>query len=111
MNSSSFIGGLILGAAGAVWLSKRQSHLLSSAGSLNLSGLTNKKHECSSTGSAASSFGSHAGQVTPSSAPASSANSKESNLNTIKSIIKGNPGLHREVEQILKETGTVIPGL
>ncbi|WP_433946409.1 hypothetical protein [Paenibacillus sp. SN-8-1] len=111
MNSSSFIGGLILGAAGAVWLTKRKSHLLSSSGSPILSGLAKQKDDGSSTGTTTSSYGSLMGQVSPSPATASSSHTKESNLNTIKSIIKGNPGLHREVEQILKETGTVIPGL
>lgn len=111
MNSSSFIGGLILGAAGAVWLTKRKSHLLSSSGSPILSGLTKQKDESSSTGAGTSTYGSHMSQVSPSTASTSSNHTKESNLNTIKSIIKGNPGLHREVEQILKETGTVIPGL
>lgn len=111
MKSSSFVGGLILGAAATVWLSKRKSSLLS-AGSLNLSGLTKQNGGGSSSGSAVSSYGSQSGQVSPSQATAgSSLHTKESNLTTIKNIIKGNPGLHREVEQILKETNTVIPGL
>ncbi|WP_068617053.1 hypothetical protein [Paenibacillus tuaregi] len=112
MRSSSFVGGLILGAVAAVWLSKRKTPLFSTAGTLGLSGLTKQNGESSSVGAAASSYGSQAGQVSPSQTTSSgTVHSKESNLNTIKDIIKGNPGLHREVEQILKETNTVIPGL
>ncbi|OAB74447.1 hypothetical protein [Paenibacillus crassostreae] len=37
--------------------------------------------------------------------------SKESNMTMLKDFIKGNPEVKYEVDQILKETNTVIPGL
>ena len=40
-----------------------------------------------------------------------SSNSKDSSLSQIKDFIKNNPEVKAEVEQILKETHTVIPGL
>ncbi len=37
--------------------------------------------------------------------------SKESNLKMLKDFIRSNPDVKHEVEQILKDTHTVIPGL
>lgn len=40
-----------------------------------------------------------------------SSNSKAANLKQLKEFIRTNPDIKQEVEQILKETHTVIPGL
>lgn len=40
-----------------------------------------------------------------------SAHSKAANLKQVKEFIRSNPDVKHEVEQILKETHTVIPGL
>nr|WP_245255946.1 hypothetical protein [Paenibacillus lactis] len=41
----------------------------------------------------------------------SSSNSKAANLKQLKDFIRSNPDVKQEVEQILKETHTVLPGL
>lgn len=40
-----------------------------------------------------------------------SGSKKQENLNMLKEFIRSNPDAKREVEQILKETNTVVPGL
>ncbi|MBP1999513.1 type IV secretory pathway TrbL component [Paenibacillus shirakamiensis] len=117
MSSSSFIGGVLLGAAAVMYASKKKSSMLSGAGggigsAANWMGLAKQKTEGSFNGTDSYSSGSQTSQVSPSpSSQNSSAHTKESNLKSIKDIIRGNPELHKEVEQILKDTNTVIPGL
>lgn len=57
----------------------------------------------SSSGSDSSSGNQHGSQT--------SSNSKTANLKQVKDFIRSNPDVKHEVEQILKETHTVIPGL
>ncbi|WP_223066607.1 hypothetical protein [Paenibacillus caui] len=114
MRSATFLFGVFLGAVGAMWASNRKSGWISAAnqaGSLmkftNLS--KNKSNGTISipTSGALKTEGSSATAVNP----VQKAVSKESNMKMIKDFIKGNPDVRREVEQILKETHTVIPGL
>ncbi|RRJ66362.1 hypothetical protein EHV15_28165 [Paenibacillus oralis] len=133
MRSSSFFGGVLVGAIAAMWASQRRGGMMSimnGAGSaLKLAGLKSdilgggqgqhgsEGSESHRTGYASKVTGQHptgAGnaQVYPSSVSASDAkHSKEYNLKQITDFIKSDAGVRREVEAILKETNTAIPGL
>ncbi|AWB45037.1 hypothetical protein DCC85_12930 [Paenibacillus sp. CAA11] len=120
MNTSSFLFGAALGAAATVWASKRKNGLMSAAGQagsmLKFADLSKSKNDgtfpkSESKGSDATSLASSVKSSSHSSEAAHQTHSKDSNLSAIKDFIKGNPDVRREVEQILKETHTVIPGL
>lgn len=55
--------------------------------------------------------GSHASGSSEHKKEDSPVKSKESNLNMLKDFIRSNPDVKHEVEQILKDTHTAIPGL
>lgn len=55
--------------------------------------------------------GSHASHSNDEHKGESAVKSKESNLKMLKDFISSNPDVKHEVEQILKDTHTVIPGL
>ncbi|GGG05644.1 hypothetical protein [Paenibacillus aceti] len=117
MRSSSFLTGVILGATAGVMASKRKINwmaMLSEAGSaLSLAGM---KTECGHRQArATSSQGSTiSAQVFPSNrsaGPSLSSHSKEHSLKQIQDFIKGNPDVRHEVEAILKDNSTQIPGI
>ncbi|MCM3698201.1 hypothetical protein [Paenibacillus macerans] len=133
VRSSSFLGGVLVGAVAAVWASRRKGGMMSimnGAGTaLKFAGLKSDflggsqgRHgsegsESHRSGHASKVTGEHpigAGnaQVYPSSVSASDAkHSKEYNLKQITDFIKSDAGVRREVEAILKETNMAIPGL
>lgn len=76
--------------------------------SMNTGGKGSGQQSASESSSSASS----GSTVFPSSTSSSDASHwKEYNLKQITDFIKGNADVRREVEQILKETNSVIPGL
>lgn len=118
MKSSSFLCGVLLGAVATAWARKNKGLLSAAmdAGSMmNWSSMTSKqhsgnKHEHSSSHSG--SRGLSGTQVHPScNSTNDESHSKEHTLKQILEFIKGNPEVRSEVEGILKETNTVIPGL
>ncbi|MGG6309619.1 hypothetical protein [Paenibacillus macerans] len=128
MKSSSFLGGVLVGAFAAIWASRRKQGIMSAmngAGTaLKFAGLTSTRHEGkdgdisealktehTSSSAAAKATGADA-QVYPSPVSQTHSNhSKEYNLKQLTDFIKGNADVRREVEAILKETNTAIPGL
>ncbi|NWL87333.1 MULTISPECIES: hypothetical protein [unclassified Paenibacillus] len=117
MRSSTFLCGVILGAAAGVMASKRKFNwmsMMSEAGSaLSLAGMKTGKECHNGQARSTSSRGSTlSAQVFPSQSSSSTADhSKEYTVSQIKDFIKGNPEVLHEVESILKESNTQIPGL
>ncbi|UNK20493.1 hypothetical protein MNQ98_10965 [Paenibacillus sp. N3/727] len=125
MKTSSFLYGAIFGAAAYRMISRNRNmsfaSMLKGANLSNLAGTAKEKMmNCNSNqgsgrqesvrpspgGSDSSSYSSgnqHGVQA--------STNSKATNLKQVKDFIRSNPDIKHEVEQILKETHTVIPGL
>ncbi|MEK3836857.1 MULTISPECIES: hypothetical protein [unclassified Paenibacillus] len=128
MNTSSFLCGVLIGAAASMIMSKKRSAMMSallhSNGSSYNAGdkakdkimgmamtgfgstAAGSSHEHS--GSHVSGGGDHSGGDHKEDSPLKS---KESNLNMLKDFIRSNPDVKHEVEQILKDTHTAIPGL
>jgi hypothetical protein len=131
VKSSSFLGGLLVGVFAAMWASRRKQSLMSvmsGAGSaLKFAGMTSKRNDSPTedisgalktedTGSASvtKAKGADNAQVYPSSGTVSTSgsnHSKEYSLKQLTDFIKGDPDVRREVENILKEAKTPIPGL
>lgn len=128
MKSSSFFSGMLIGAVAAIWASRRGYGVMSTlngvGSALNMSGLSmGRNHrndaDMSKTSqqgptTAASSKVNGAGnaQVYPSSVSQTDSNySKEYRLKQITDFIKSNADVRREVDAILKETHSAIPGL
>ena len=127
MNTSSFFCGVLMGVAASMIMSKKRNAVMSSLGQSggSMSGAADKAKEkiigmattgfgntsasSSNTSSNAQSNGSNSG--TSEHKTESPAKSKESNLKLLKDFIRNNPEVKSEVEQILKETHTAIPGL
>ncbi len=122
MNTSSFLFGVMLGAAASMMMSKKRSTMMSSllqpGGQMQGAG---EKARDKIMGMAMTGFGSTQTDGThdaPEHKAAGNADhkesaikSKESNLKMLKDFIRSNPEVKHEVEQILKETHTAIPGL
>lgn len=125
MKSSSFLCGVLLGAVAAVWASRRRAgsglmSLMSGASTaLKFSEKPDKSDQVTNYSSSSSAHDQNlnkgpvsSAQEYPSSVPSSATNhSKEHNLKQITDFIKGNADVRKEVEAILKETNTVIPGI
>ncbi|MGP0586855.1 hypothetical protein [Paenibacillus timonensis] len=131
MKSSSFLGGILVGVFAAMWASRRKQSLMSvmnGAGSaLKFAGMTSNRHEGSNedlsaalktegpaSENATKAKGANNAQVYPSSGTISTAgsnHSKEYSLKQLTDFIKGDADVRREVEAILKETHTPVPGL
>ncbi|AZK47151.1 hypothetical protein [Paenibacillus lentus] len=118
MKSVSFLCGALVGAAAVIWSTKRNGTNMggnSSSGIMKLAGLSTSssgKESGQQPSSKASSTTASESKVYPSSPSSStSSHSKEYNIKQITDFIKGNADVRREVEQILKETNSVIPGL
>lgn len=127
MNTSSFLCGVLMGAAASMIMSKKRNSLMSSLGQSggSMSGAADKAKE-KIIGMATTGFGNTAASSSNASNNAQSngsnngtsehktespAKSKESNLKLLKDFIRNNPEVKSEVEQILKDTHTAIPGL
>ncbi|MRN53409.1 hypothetical protein [Paenibacillus monticola] len=126
MNTSSFFCGVLMGAAASMIMSKKRHALMSSLS--HSSGYMNgsaDKAKDKILGMAMTGFGNTAASASHSQGEGkhdsksgnaehkaeSSAKSKESNMKMLKDFIRNNPDVKHEVEQILKETHTAIPGL
>ncbi|MEK3862493.1 hypothetical protein MHH60_03310 [Paenibacillus sp. FSL H7-0716] len=123
MNTSSFLCGVLMGAAASMIMSKKRNSLMSSLGQSGgpMSGAADKAKE-KIIGMATTGFGNTAVSSSNAQSNGSSSGisehktespvkSKESNLKLLKEFIRSNPEVKSEVEQILKETHTTIPGL
>jgi hypothetical protein len=128
MNTSSFLCGVLMGVAASMIMSKKRNSLMSSLGQSggSMSGAADKAKE-KIIGMATTGFGNTAASSSnaqSSNAQSNGSNSgnseqktespvksKESNLKLLKDFIRNNPEVKSEVEQILKETHTAIPGL
>ncbi|ASA22946.1 hypothetical protein [Paenibacillus donghaensis] len=123
MNTSSFLCGVVLGAAASMMMSKKRGNMMSSLGQSGGSmGSAADKAKDKIMGMAMTGFGSTASSGEDTHSKKSHAvdnghkdetllKSKESNLSMLKDFIRSNPDVKNEVEQILKETHTSIPGL
>ncbi|MBM6995536.1 hypothetical protein IM700_007655 [Paenibacillus sp. DXFW5] len=131
VKSSSFLGGILVGVFAAMWASRRKQSLMSvmnGAGSaLKFASMTSNRHESSNedlsaalktegpaSENATKAKGANNAQVYPSSGTISAAgsnHSKEYSLKQLTDFIKGDADVRREVEAILKETHTPVPGL
>lgn len=132
MKTSSFLCGVLMGAVGVMMMSRRRKSLMSPMGQSNgsMGGAASKAKDkimdmaMTGFGSTAAndSQGSNGSQGTRSHANSSEGSSmnqtydapiksKEANLRMLKDFIRSNPEVKHEVEQILKETHTAIPGL
>lgn len=120
MNTSSFFCGVLIGAAVSTMMSRKRSgggmmsSLISNNGPMGKA--ADKVMDMASTGfgnstksGSGASQGSSASQHTKQGE--SPVRSKESNLKMLKEFIRTNPDVKHEVEAILKETHTAIPGL
>ncbi|MGN7761758.1 hypothetical protein [Paenibacillus sp. 22594] len=128
MNTSSFLTGVLMGAAISMIMSKKRgamiSGLLQPNGQMNGAG---EKAKDKIMGMAMTGFGSTAAGNTTAGSHTDNAThvshnnnehkgesevkSKEANLKMLKDFIRSNPEVKHEVEQILKDTHTAIPGL
>jgi hypothetical protein len=122
MNTSSFLCGVLMGAAASMIMSKKRSAMMSSL--LHTGGTSynaGDKAKDKIVGMAMTGFGNTAANSSHDDGSHASGNSghkedspvksKESNLNMLKDFIRSNPDVKHEVEQILKDTHTAIPGL
>ncbi|MFC3745820.1 hypothetical protein [Paenibacillus sp. GCM10012306] len=124
MNTSSFLCGVLLGAAASMIISKKRNALMSSLGQSGANGHgAGERAKDKIFGMAMTGFGntsaageqgqehdakSDKGEHKKSESPVQS---KESNLKMLKEFIGSNPDVKQEVEKILKETHSTIPGL
>lgn len=116
MKTSSFFLGVILGASASAMMSRKRNMFLPFMGQ---SGAADKaKHKIMDM--AMTSFGSTSGSQNPSGTQSSvqsgtpdksAVRSKEANLNMLKDFIRSNPEVKHDVERILKESHTAVPGL
>ncbi|WP_379162275.1 hypothetical protein [Paenibacillus sp. sgz5001063] len=128
MNTSSFFSGVLLGATISMMMSKKRgammSNLLQPDGLMNGAGekAKDKIMNMAMTGFGSTAAGNAAaGGNKDTSTHASAGNnehkvestvkSREANLKMLKDFIRSNPDVKHEVEQILKDTHTAIPGL
>ena len=126
MKMSSFFFGVVLGATASMIMAKKRNAMMSQLGQMggSKSGATDKAKD-KILGMAFTGFGNTAASTSNADNSAnneskSSANeqkadspvkSKESNLKMLKDFIHSDPDVKHQVEQILKETRTTIPGL
>lgn len=122
MKTSSFLYGVIIGAVASRMISRKNSMLSSMMKDANLGRFANTAMS-KIQGTKSQFSGSSQESVSPSSGRhdsthsngiagvQASTHSKAANLKQVKDFIRNNPDVKNEVEQILKETHTVIPGL
>jgi hypothetical protein len=121
MNTSSFLCGVLLGAAASMIMSKKRSALMSSLGQSGSRGAGERAKDkifgmamtgfgnTSASGDNNHEHGSKSGGEDHKSE--SKVKPNESNLSMVKDFIRSNPDVKQEVEKILKETHSAIPGL
>jgi len=97
VNTSSFISGVLIGAAATAIMSKNKGSITSA-----ITQNAGKMMDMSSLGM--NSAGSHSSQHVPT-------HSKDESMKQINDFINSNPDVKREVDMIMKETNTVIPGM
>ncbi|MWV44745.1 hypothetical protein GRF59_14085 [Paenibacillus sp. HJL G12] len=101
MNTSSFISGVLIGAAATAIMSKNKGSITSA-----ITQNAGKMMDIGAIGSlGTSSAGGH------SSNHHAQSHSKDESMKQINEFINSNPDVKREVDMIMKETNTVIPGL
>lgn len=120
MNTSSFLCGVMMGAVAGVMVSRKRGIAMSSLMNGSFSGAGERAKD-KILGMAVTGFGDTAREAKEekesglkSSAEhkhESPVQSKESNLKMLKDFIRSNPEVKHEVEKILKDTHTAIPGL
>lgn len=123
MKTSSFLYGVIIGAVACRMISQKNSMGFSSMmKDVNLGRFADTAMS-KIQGTKSQHYGSSQESVSPSSGRngsthsdgtsggQASTHSKAANLKQVKDFIRNNPDVKNEVEQILKETHTVIPGL
>ncbi|CAI6060732.1 hypothetical protein PAECIP112173_01774 [Paenibacillus sp. JJ-100] len=116
MKASSFFWGIVVGVAASSWLAKGKLPMLSSNSSRNV--VDQAKHKMmemtfpgmDSFSGKADHQSEHQQAVSKVSKPISP-KEKEENMNMLKDFIRSNPDVKHEVEQILTQTNTTIPGL
>ncbi|GGF75425.1 hypothetical protein GCM10010912_20750 [Paenibacillus albidus] len=124
MNTSSFLCGVLTGAVVSMMMSKKRNNLMSTLGGSGMSvGGAADRAKDKIVGMALTGFGntsasadrSHDNSKGRSGGTAEhkpeSLKSKEDNMRMLKDFIRSNPDVKHDVEQILKETHTAIPGL
>lgn len=123
MNTSSFLCGVVLGAAVSTMMSKKRgalmSGLLQQNGSMRGAGDKAKdkimEMAMTSFGSTASGgkhdSGAHSSHSSGEHKGESNTQYRETNLKMLKDFIRSNPDVKHEVEQILKDAHTAVPGL
>lgn len=125
MNTSSFLTGVLIGAAATRMISRNNGMMGQGNGSVSqmadkakdkmmefasmgmMSNGNDRESEYPTLGSnhnSAQASSSSSGSQTP-------PYSKESSMSMVKDFIRSNPDVKQEVDTILKETNTVIPGL
>lgn len=118
MNISSLLTGIVIGAAATNMMSKNSRNgsmsqvadkakdkMMDFAGfGMNLNG----DHDSESPTMGSTQHSSH--ESNGSSGNQTQTHSKESSMSMLKDFIKQNPDVKHEVDMILKETNTVIPG-
>ncbi|WP_151734455.1 hypothetical protein [Paenibacillus tengchongensis] len=115
MNTSSFLCGVVMGAAASMIISKKRGSMMSALLTPGGAGQgAGEKAKDKILGMAGTGFGSSAqtgDAAVHEHKPESTVITKESNLRLLKDFIRSNPDVKHEVEKILKETHTTIPGL
>lgn len=123
MKTSSFLYGVIIGAVASRMISRKNGMFFSSMmkdanlgrfANTAMSKIQGNKSQFSGSGRESVSPSSGRHDSTHSNGTAgvqASTHSKAANLKQVKDFIRNNPDVKTEVEQILKETHTVIPGL
>ncbi|MGE7826591.1 hypothetical protein [Paenibacillus sp. MDMC362] len=124
MKTSSFLYGVIIGAVACRMISRNNSRFFSSmmkdanlgrfadTAMSKIQGTKSQHYSGSSQESVSPSSGRHDSTHSNGTAGVqTSTHSKAANLKQVKDFIRNNPDVKNEVEQILKETHTVIPGL
>lgn len=115
MNSSSFLCGAFIGAFAGMVYSRRRGMGMSKGQSGGLGGAADKARD-KMMEMAAVGFGDKDGKHNNASVKHEpnaheTVRSKESSMKMIKEFIRSNPNVKHEVEEILKETHTAVPGL
>lgn len=104
MNTSSFISGVLLGAAATAIMSKNRGAITSA-----ITHNAGKMMDIGSIGSIGSSNSVNSGSYSNQHQQAAM-HSKDDSMKQINDFINSNPDVKREVDMIMKETNTVIPG-
>lgn len=116
MKASSFLFGVVVGVAASSWLAKGKIPMFSSGSSRMMDQAKHKMMEMTFPGMdgfSAKQNGHHDSDrnSVKKAARTVSPKEKEENMGMLMDFIRTNPDVKREVEQILSQTNTTIPGL